>query len=139
MKLIFNDKNRYVLRFDPKEEVIAGLTDFCNVNGICSGYFSAIGACEEVDLAYYNLDKKKYEVSCIKNRMEIVSMTGNVAKLNDEILVHSHGVFSFPNMRTRGGHIKKIVVYATCEVFLTSFEGEIKRQKDDVTGLNLLF
>lgn len=138
MKEVLKEKNKYILRFDSGDEVIGVLKNFCKKENIKSGFFSAFGACGELTLAYYSLDEKKYEEKDVKERLEIVSLTGNIAKMDDEIIVHAHGLFSDLNMQVRGGHIKKLVVSATCEMFLTVFDDYIKRGYDESTGLNLI-
>ncbi len=138
MKEILKEKNKYVLRFDSGDEIVEVLKNFCEKEKIESGFFSAFGACGELTLAYYSLDKKEYEDKNISERLEIVSLTGNIAKMNNETVVHAHGLFSDLNTKVQGGHIKRIVVSATCEMFLTVFDAKIKRGYDDNTGLNLM-
>ena len=65
-------------------------------------------------------------------------MVGNIALMNNEIIVHTHGVFGRQDLSTIGGHIKKLIVSATCEITLTTFEKDFTRSFDEKTGLNLL-
>ncbi len=138
MRIILKEKNKYILRFDTEDEVLSLLSGFCVKHKINAGFFSAFGACKEVELAYYDLDKKEYQSVNTSQRMEIVSLTGNVAKMDDDIIIHSHGVFADSGMKTKGGHVKKLVVSATCEMFFYAFEEGMKREFDKNTGLNLL-
>ena len=138
MKSLINQNNIFLLRFDQGEEVTEKLKHFCQDNRISSGSFYALGACGELILSYYNLETKTYEDTTLTEDLEIASMVGNVAMMNNEILIHTHGVFGRQDLSTVGGHIKKIVVSATCEVTLTTFEKELTRTYDEKTGLNLL-
>ena len=138
MKTIVNQSNILFLRFDQGEEVIELLQRFCRENSITSGSFHALGACGELLLSYYNLETKTYEDKTIKEDLEIASMVGNIALMNNEIIVHTHGVFGRQDLSTIGGHIKKLIVSATCEITLTTFEKDFTRSYDEKTGLNLL-
>ena len=138
MKIILKNKNKYILRFDPRDELIGSLKDFCIDQDIKSGVFSAIGACNELITSYYNLNKKEYEDKDILERLEIVSLTGSVALFEGNVLIHAHGLFSDSNMQVRGGHVKKLVVSATCELSLEVFDEALEREYDEKTGLNLL-
>lgn len=138
MKIILQDKNQYTLRFDKGEDVIVGLKNFCVEKGVHAAGFSGIGACQDIILSFYNLPEKRYEDRESKENLEIVNFTGNVAKLNNEIMIHAHGSFANKNSQIAGGHVRKLVVSATCEVFLTVFDGVIERGYDEGTGLNLM-
>ncbi len=138
MKAILKDNNKYILRFDSGDEVISGIENFAQEQGKKAGFFKGIGASNKAVLAYYNLDDKKYQDKSINERMEIVSLTGNVALFENKPIVHAHGILSDEKYNTIAGHVKKLVVSATCEVFLEALDSEIKRGYDENTGLNLM-
>ena len=138
MKIVLQEKDRYFLRFETGDEAISVLTDFCYREAINSAYFTAIGACSEVILSYYDLENKKYEDHEFKTDLEITSVTGNVGILNGAIAIHAHGVFSGADMVGKSGHIKKLIISATGEIMLQKFEGKIERAYDEKTGLNLI-
>lgn len=114
-----------------------GIQAFCKKQKIKGGFFTAIGACGDLTLSYYNLITKKYKDKRFKKRLEIVGAIGNVAMLGKEVAVHAHGTFSDNKMRVVGGHVKKLVVSGTCEVFLTALLG-LNRKYSSQSGLNLL-
>lgn len=138
MKTIIQSQNHYLLRFDCGEEVLSSLKNFCSENGIAAGSFQAIGAVGEVTISYYELDTKVYHDQNLLEDLEIVSVLGNISILGDAVVVHAHGSFSNAAMQLKGGHIKKMVVSATCELTLVKFEGKIERKFDEKTGLNLM-
>ncbi len=139
MRLISDQNDLCLIRFDRGEEVVSELSTFCAERKIQSASFTAIGAARRVVLAYYNLSEKKYEDHAVAEETEIVSVIGNVARMNKDTLIHAHGVFAKRDLTTIGGHIKKLVVSATCEVTLRKLGNlPILRQFDDKTGLNLL-
>lgn len=137
MKQIVSGKT-LILRIDKGEKLNATLLNFLNNSNISSAAFSAIGACEELELGFYNLDSKEYQWKTFADRFEIVSLTGNISKYHDEKILHMHGVFSDINFHTIGGHVKDFTVSATCEVEIRLLDENSERTEDKLTGLKLL-
>lgn len=138
MKIINKTQNFYILRFDLNEDVIDGIIDFCKKETIESAFFSGLGACKKVIVSYYDLEEKTYLDREYSEDLEIVSITGNIGRLNLKTAVHAHGVFSNSKYETIGGHIKELIVSATCEIHITRLDGSMRRDFDMRTGLNLL-
>lgn len=138
MKLILCDKNKYVLRANVGEEVIGALQEFCKKEGIDAGEFLAIGAAKEVKLGWYDVDAKEYTWKEYKEKLEIVSLLGNIARKGSEVIAHAHGSFSNQQMQVVGGHVAKLVVAGACEIVLEKFDGHIEKAFDEETGLNLM-
>lgn len=138
MKIIIQKNELMVLRFDVGDNLFETLEEFVKSNNINSGNFSAIGSAKEATLSYFNLETKQFEDQKIIENIEIVSLSGNIAWMNNEPIIHAHGVFSKKDLSTFGGHVKKLVISATCEVVLNTFNEQIFRKHDGITGLNLL-
>ena len=138
MKLILHENNKYVLRFDRDEELLEALKTFCAAEGITSGFFFCLGASEKITIAYYDIAKKEYGDKNLDAHLEITSVLGNISTLDGRVAIHCHGNFSDKDMRVYGGHVKKLVVSATCEVILEKFGGKLERSLDTDIGLNLL-
>jgi hypothetical protein len=138
MRIILKNKKGYVIRFDYAEDIIRGLKKFCMQNKISAGYFFGIGAAQKVTLSFYNLAKKKYQDKTIKKDLEIVSLAGNIAKLDNDLMIHAHAVLADSKMQTIGGHVKELEISATCEICLIPFAKKIVRKLDEKTGLNLM-
>ena len=119
-------------------KIIERLREFVKQEGIRSGYFNAIGAVNFVELAHYNLGKKRYSSKSISKSLEIVSLIGNIAVKEEEIVIHAHIVVGTDKMELYGGHLKEATVTATCEIIFNEFREEINRDYDDNTGLNLI-
>ena len=98
MKRILQDKNTYVFSLKRGEELIEGIKEFCKEYHIDAAFFHGIGAANEVELAWYDLGAKQYVARLFQENLEIVSLTGNVSKLGNELVVTSHGVFSGKDM-----------------------------------------
>ncbi len=138
MKVVNQSNNNILLRFDTGEDVVAVLSVYCKENTITAASFSALGASKDTTLAYYNLDTKQYEDHTFTEDLEILNLSGNIAVMDNKHIIHCHGVFGRKDCSTIGGHIKKLIVSATCEMFITRMEGKHERAYDEQTGLNLL-
>ncbi|MEX2144865.1 MAG: PPC domain-containing DNA-binding protein [Candidatus Spechtbacterales bacterium] len=138
MRLVEKHKNSYILRLDPGEEFISVIENFCAENNIFSGWVQAVGSTKALNLAFYELGEKKYKTSAFNEFLEILSVTGNIAKKEGKIFVHAHGVFGRSDMSVIGGHIKKCVISATGEIMIHAGKNEMHRELDEETGLHLL-
>lgn len=138
MRSVLQNGNKYIIRFDRGEEFIKNLIDFCAKENIKAGYFSGLGAAQELELSWYDVDAKKYSDKSIKEKMEIANLTGNIAKMGDKTIIHAHGVFSDKEMNAKAGHIKRMIVAATCEICLAALDGKIEREYSEEIGLNLI-
>jgi len=138
MKIILRERKNYIIRLDKDDEIIEALTVFCTKHKIQSGFFIGLGAAKEAVLSDYNLKTKKYTDKLIKNGMEIVGLTGNIGKLDNKVIIHSHTVLSSFSKGITGGHVKKLVIGATCEIFIQVFSKAIKRKFSAEIGLNLM-
>ena len=137
MHLILKDKTKYILRFDQGEELLKRLNNFCKKERVKGAWFWAIGSTEDLILSYFNLRTKSYQDKRFKEKLEIVGLSGNVAMSDKEIVIHAHGSFSDPKMKVCGGHVKKLVVGATCELFLQKFSRLIQKEISD-NGLRVM-
>lgn len=139
MKVILEDKNISVLRFDRGDEVIQGLKNFCVEKGIQAGSVTAIGGAGEVVLSYFNVKTKEYEDMEMRGKnLEVVGVVGTVSVHDEEIVIHVHGTIAGEDLIPKAGHIKKMTISTTAEVVVTAFKGKIERYYDETTGLNLL-
>jgi predicted DNA-binding protein with PD1-like motif len=138
VKPIIKENHLHLLRFDKGDEVISGIASYCKQNNILSAIFTALGACQRVTLAYYDLEKKTYLDQTMTKDLEITGITGNVSRMNEDTMIHAHGTFSDESFSVFGGHVKSLIVSATCEVQMIPANTPARRQFDKETGLNLL-
>lgn len=137
MEIIARKDAAYVLRLNSGEELINALEEFVLKNGIRGAWFWAIGAADEVEIAFYDIKKRKYITKRIKSRLEIVSIVGNIARKDKDVIVHAHGAFSRPDYRVIGGHIFSCRISATCEIHIKKLSA-LRRKPDPTTALHLL-
>ncbi len=128
----------YLIRIEAGERVNETLTAFCRTHDIKNGYFTGIGAVDELTCGYYELTEKKYYFTDYTDMVEVVSLTGNVMQKDGEPFMHMHGVFTDTKNQAFGGHIVEMRVGVTLEVVLTPLPSAFARVPDDCVGLSLI-
>src|SRR2546430_10544678 len=99
----------HLLVLDTGDEVIASLTDFAKNNRIQGGSFSGIGAFEKATVAYWNRDTKEYEHIEVDEQVEVLSITGSIARSAEEIKIHAHTILGRRYGGTIAGHVMRAV------------------------------
>jgi predicted DNA-binding protein with PD1-like motif len=129
----------FLLVLDRGDEVIASLKEFADSERIGTASLCGIGAVRDVVLGYLDLEQKQYlrrEMGA--ESLELLSLTGNIARLNAEPVAHCHVIVGDREMRTFGGHLFRAVVSVTAEITLQVYEGEVSRRFDEESGANLI-
>src|SRR5206468_1792551 len=98
----------------------------------------AFGAFSRVRLRYFDVQRKQYQDHTVDRQVEVVSLLGNIARAGGKPALHLHVSVGDDEQRTYSGHLGEGVVRPTLEIFLTKFDGELRREKDPSTGLPLL-
>jgi predicted DNA-binding protein with PD1-like motif len=129
----------FLAALDAGDEIIASLKRIAVSERIGLASIQGIGAVREAVLGYLDLDQKQYlKRQFGSESMELVSLLGNMARLEGEPIVHCHVVLGDREMRTFGGHLFEATTSVTVEIFLRVFEGEVSRKLDPNFGANLL-
>jgi predicted DNA-binding protein with PD1-like motif len=138
MNIAGQDGKTYILSIERGEELFAALKTFLADEKIVAGYFSGLGAVDHIELAYYNLLTREYERQTLVEEVEILSLQGNVAWKDSEMILHIHGVFGRHDLSTFGGHLFSLTVSGVCELHFTALPEKMNRAFDEATGLNTL-
>ena len=129
--------NTYMVRIDLGEDIIESLNKMCEAAHIRLGRVEAIGAADHAVLGVYDLKKKEYYPEKIDEFMEITSLNGNITAMDGKPYIHLHATLADQRHVIHGGHVLEMRVGATCEMFVTVLDGEVKRRKDEALGINL--
>jgi predicted DNA-binding protein with PD1-like motif len=127
----------YLIRLFKGEKIMEQLVEFCRQRAIYAGQISGIGGVTNAEIAFYNLDSKKYQLMTYEQTLEITSLLGNVSELDGEPFLHVHINLADEQGRTFGGHLKEAIIGGTGEIFLHVFSQTVTRANDPETGLNL--
>ncbi|HVP91968.1 MAG TPA: PPC domain-containing DNA-binding protein [Terriglobales bacterium] len=128
----------YIIRLDAGDRIVESLRSLCEQDAIGAGVFHGLGAVGEAELGWFDGGAKDYRTLRIEEPCEIVSLHGNVSRLDGKPFLHCHVALADRTFGVRGGHLREAVVSATCEVVLTRYFEEFPRRKDGPTGLYLL-
>jgi hypothetical protein len=128
----------WVFKGTPGEELVEGFSAALTEIKVGAGFFTGIGAVSEAVIGHFDPATKEYHKETLSGAIEIVSLTGNVSRIEDgSVLVHAHAALSLKDMSMRGGHLFRAVVMPTCEITLRVMKGSIERRLIPELGLKL--
>ncbi len=128
----------WLLRLDAGDEIVASVVQFAREEGINAASLTGIGAVGGLKYGYFDLETKEYQVKIEHISLEIVSLVGNLGRLDGEPILHAHIAVGFPDMTIRGGHLVEGKISVTGEIFIRTYQATIERGKDGHFGLNLI-
>ncbi|MBV9279167.1 MAG: DNA-binding protein [Chloroflexi bacterium] len=132
------DQKTFAVIFDTGDEVAAGLLDFARRHGIGDARFTAIGAFERAVLGYFAWQTREYKKMPIDEQVEVLALTGDVARHDGEPKVHAHVVVGKSDGTAHGGHLMEAYVRPTLEVMLVESPAHLRRAFDPESGLALI-
>ncbi|MGH7664016.1 MAG: PPC domain-containing DNA-binding protein [Gemmatimonadaceae bacterium] len=125
--------------FGSGDEAAQGLVASAQEHGVSGAYFTGIGAFREVTLGYWESETKDYRRIPVREQVEVLSLTGNVALSPDGApRVHAHVVIGKADGTAHGGHLLEGYVRPTLEVILVESPHHLQRTHDPETGLALI-
>ena len=128
----------HVLILHTGNDALAAITQFAVRSGIEGASFSAIGAFENATIAYWNWDTKEYEHIEVPEQVEVLTMTGSIARAGNDPKLHAHVILGRRDGSTIGGHLIRAFVRPTLEIFVVDLGIRLARTRDKTTGLWLL-
>ncbi len=129
--------HEYLIRVEQSVDLKSYLEHWTKKHQIQLAVVTCIGAVRRASLAYYDQERKVYlPPHEFNGPHEIVSCAGNISVKDGKEFAHLHMVLSDVDGRAFGGHVISAEVFAA-EVHLRGFEGELKREHDESTGLAL--
>ncbi len=126
-----------MLKLEKGDEIIATLTQFVNDEGITAGFITGIGAVCNLELGYFDADKKEYSRKRFDDEYELINLTGDISLVDSRGFVHAHITISDSNFSVYAGHLFSGTISVTGELMITTIPTELHRAHDDETGLNL--
>ncbi len=128
----------FCVRVDRGEEICGALRDVAMEKGMRAASVTGIGALREIELGYFDVERKEYDRFTLDGSWELLALSGNVTLRDGEPFPHLHGIFGFTKGKVRGGHLFSGVVSVTAEVFLRPFPVPIHRTIDPEVDLALM-
>lgn len=128
----------YALVFDKGDEVIEGIRHFARQEGLTAGSFTAIGAFSDAMLGFFDFFIRDYRKIPVKEQVEVLALTGDIALHEDKPKVHAHVVIGKSDGTAHGGHLLQAHVNPTLEVILIKSPAYLERKTDQNSGLPLI-
>jgi len=128
-----------LIRLDAGDRIIESLTGYLAGPGstVRSGFFSGIGAARDCEIGYYDLESGTYRTRLVEESCEIVSLTGNIARIDDEPVIHAHVALGLPDFSILGGHLVEGTISVTGEIWIHGASLGVTRSSGDFPGLKL--
>jgi uncharacterized protein len=128
----------FAVVLQPGERVAESLQAFAEEQGIGAATVTAIGAARGATLGFFVVEKQDYITIEVEEQVEVLSLTGNIARFEGKPRLHLHAVLGRPDGTCVGGHLFDAEIDPTLEVFITVFESTLERSTDSRTGLPLI-
>jgi predicted DNA-binding protein with PD1-like motif len=74
----------FVVVFDRGDEVVGGLRRFAQEHDVNGAGLTAIGAVSDITWGYFDWERKDYIKESLREQLEVLTLTGNVAVKNGE-------------------------------------------------------
>jgi predicted DNA-binding protein with PD1-like motif len=128
----------FALTFETGDEILERLRAFARAERLAGSHFTAIGACSEVILGYFEWASRQYRPIPVHEQVE-VSLIGDIALAPDgEPLVRAHVVVGKADGTAYGGHLLRATVRPTLELMVTESTSHLQRQLDPAAGIPLI-
>lgn len=138
MKL-YKNKQAGTIILERGEELVSSLKIYAKENDLAGAWLtSGLGGSGSVTLSFYDLETRSYLDKTFDEPLEILSLEGNLAWVDDEPFWHVHGVFGRRDYSTLSGHVQSLTIALTGELLITPLETKLTRTYDEATGLKLL-
>lgn len=135
---ICRKENVLILRLEKGEELVENIVKACEENNLKVGIVSGIGACEKIEIGYFNTKEKKFYSKEFTGDLEIVAFSGNYSHMDSKPYGHFHIAFSDENLNLYGGHLSFAIISGTGEIFVQGIDAEVDREYSEEIGLNLM-
>ena len=135
---VFRSREGYLLRLERGEEIHASLVRFAEENGIRGAVVSGLGAVEDVELGYYDVERRVYDRREVPENTELLSLTGNLSRLDGKPVLHAHLVLMRKDFSLVGGHLFRGTIAVTGEISVRQTDLDMVRVPADELGTSLL-
>jgi predicted DNA-binding protein with PD1-like motif len=112
----------FALRLEPGEPLFPTLEGFAEDQGLASGFVTAgLGSLRGSTLGFF--DGKRYRKRTFPGALELVSLTGSLARVDGRPHFHLHATLGDEAHRARGGHLHEATVAVLAEVLFLAGRG----------------
>ena len=131
------DNDKVYVKLDKHDLINSTLLNLCNELSLNFVWLNGIGAIENPEIGYFDVNKKDYNKKIFQGDYELISFIGNVSVKEGKRFIHSHVSFSDTEYRVFGGHLFDAKISAAGEFTLFLGNKNIDRYFDNDIGLYL--
>ena len=103
---------------------------------ISNAWINGIGAIDNVEVGYMDVQNKKYQKRNFDEHYELLSLIGNITYRDGVPFVHTHVTFSDTEYNVFGGHLFDANITATGEIVLSLADSKIDRVYNENIGIH---
>lgn len=126
---------RMIVSLERGDALRASVEGLATRAGVVGAELSAIGAVEDPELGYYDLDAREYVRRTFPGRWELASFLGNLTLKERKPFLHAHVVISGRDFAAFGGHLFDAKVAVVVELFLRPLPRPLSRFECEEIGL----
>ena len=131
-------RREWAMICDAGDEAMTALLQFAEAERLTAGHFTGIGAFASVTVAWFDLEKKRYEPIEINEQVEVVSLMGDVAEAEGKPSVHAHICVAKRDGSAHGGHLMSGLVRPTLELVIIESPGHLRKRMRAEFGIPLI-
>ena len=130
-----NDK--LLISIDKGEFVNQKLLEVAEKENLKSGWINGLGAISNIEIGYWDIEKKVYVKQEFGSDYELLSLIGNVSLVDNKPFIHTHISFSYTEFKVFGGHLFDAKVIAAAEFCIFISDYHLHRKLNCDIGLSL--
>ncbi len=130
-----NDK--LLISIDKGEFVNQKLLEVAEKENLKSGWINGLGAISNIEIGYWDIEKKVYVKQEFGSDYELLSLIGNVSLVDNKPFIHTHISFSDTEFKVFGGHLFDAKVIAAAEFCIFMSDYHLHRELNCNIGLSL--
>ena len=129
-----DDGKAAFVRLERGSDLLVGLTEAARKLGVEAGTVQAIGAVDDLTVAFFEPESKEYEPIRIDQHLEITSSLGNVSLKDGKPFVHVHVNAGDRQGRVFGGHLVEGTTVFMIEAYFRTLGGPapVRELEDDI-------
>jgi predicted DNA-binding protein with PD1-like motif len=132
------EKGLIMVRLHQDEDLFESIKHVCMACEVRTGIFlSGIGMLKQAELSFF-VKNGRYATAVFPEPLELVSLTGNVIRQDDDYVFHAHAVLAKETKDAIAGHLSKGKVNVTNEIVILKTDHPARRDVDPATGLMAL-
>ena len=129
--------NKIFISIEKGELINEKLLKIAEKEELNSGWINGLGAISNIEIGYWDIEKKIYVKQKFDDDYELLSLIGNVSLVDNKPFIHTHISFSDTKFKVFGGHLFDAKVIAAAEFCIFISDYHLHRKLNCDIGLSL--